>query len=240
VEDRRSRRPVGEVLEQDPEADSVAREGDTVTITVSAGPRQVRVPPVVGQTQEEAETILEDARLQLGEVTEETSDEVEEGLVISQSPEAGQQVDARSSVDIVVSAGPESVIVPPVVGLSEEDARATLRDEGLGVNVIRDSADEPAGEVIAQDPSAGTEVASGDTVTITVSEGPQGEPMPNVVGDDADDAQDFLEDEYGLNVNREAETEACAQPPGTVCRQDPEPGTQVNEGDTVTIFVQGG
>ena len=240
VEDRRSRRPVGEVLEQDPEADSVAQEGDTVTITVSGGPRQVEVPPLVGQTQEEAESILEDARLQLGEVTEEPSDEVEEGLVISQSPEAGQQVDARSSVDIVVSAGPESVTVPPVVGLSEEDARAALDAAGLEVDVIRDSADEPAGEVIAQDPSAGTEVASGDTVTITVSEGPQGEPMPNVVGQDAEDAEDLLEDEFGLNVNREAETEPCAQPPGTVCRQDPDPGTPVSEGDTVTIFVQGG
>ena len=240
VEDRRSRRPVGEVLEQDPEADSVAREGDTVTITVSGGPRQVEVPPLVGQTQEEAESILEDARLQLGEVTEEPSDEVEEGLVIRQSPEAGQQVDARSSVDIVVSAGPESVTVPPVVGLSEEDARAALDAAGLEVDVIRDSADEPAGEVIAQDPSAGTEVASGDTVTITVSEGPQGEPMPNVVGEDAEDAEDFLEDEFGLNVNREAETEPCAQPPGTVCRQDPDPGTPVSEGDTVTILVQGG
>ena len=240
VEDRRSRRPVGEVLEQDPEADSVAREGDTVTITVSGGPRQVEVPPLVGQTQEEAESILEDARLQLGEVTEEPSDEVEEGLVIRQSPEAGQQVDARSSVDIVVSAGPESVTVPPVVGLSEEDARAALDAAGLEVDVIRDSADEPAGEVIAQDPSAGTEVASGDTVTITVSEGPQGEPMPNVVGQDAEDAEDLLEDEFGLNVNREAETEPCAQPPGTVCRQDPDPGTPVSEGDTVTILVQGG
>jgi serine/threonine-protein kinase len=240
VEDRRSRRPVGEVLEQDPEADSVAREGDTVTITVSAGPRQVEVPPLVGQTQEDAESILEDARLQLGEVTEEPSDEVEEGLVIRQSPEAGQQVDARSSVDIVVSAGPESVTVPPVVGLSEEDARAALDAAGLEVEVIRDSAEEPAGEVIAQDPSAGTQVAPGDTVAITVSEGPQGEPMPNVVGEDADEAEDFLEDEFGLNVNREAETEPCAQPPGTVCRQDPDPGTQVSEGDTVTIFVQGG
>ena len=240
VEDRRSRRPVGEVLEQDPEADSVAREGDTVTITVSGGPRQVDVPPLVGQTQEEAESILEDARLQLGEVTEEPSDEVEEGLVIRQSPEAGQQVDARSSVDIVVSAGPESVTVPPVVGLSEEDARAALDAAGLEVDVIRDSADEPAGEVIAQDPSAGTEVASGDTVTITVSEGPEGEPMPNVVGQDAEDAEDLLEDEFGLNVNREAETEPCAQPPGTVCRQDPDPGTPVSEGDTVTILVQGG
>ena len=240
VEDRRSRRPIGEVIEQAPEADAVAREGDTVTITVSGGPRQVPVPDLVGQTEDQAQSTLEDAGLQLGEVTEEQSDDVEEGLVISQNPEAGQEVNARSRVDIVVSAGPEGVIVPPVVGLSEQDALAALDAAGLEAEVIRDAAEEPAGEVVAQDPGAGTEVTSGDTVTITVSEGPQGEPMPNVVGQDGDDAEDFLEDDLGLNVNREAETEPCAQPPGTVCRQDPDPGTEVSEGDTVTIFVQGG
>jgi serine/threonine-protein kinase len=240
VEDRRSRRPVGEVIAQAPEADAVAREGDTVTITVSTGPRQVPVPDLEGQTEEEALATLEEEGLRLGEVTEETSDQFEEGLVISQSPAAGQEVDARSRVDIVVSSGPESVIVPPVVGLSEDDARDALDAAGLGVDVIREPSDDPAGEVIAQDPTAGTEAGEGDTVTITVSEGPQGEPMPNVVGQDAEEAQEFLEDEFGLIVSREAETEPCAQPPGTVCRQDPSPGTQVSEGDTVTIFVQGG
>jgi serine/threonine-protein kinase len=231
---------VGEVIAQDPEADAVAREGDTITLTVSAGPRQVPVPDLVGRTEEEARSTLDDAGLQLGEVTEEQSDDVEEGLVISQAPEAGEEVNARSRVDIVVSAGPEAAIVPPVVGLSEADALDALDAAGLRAEIIRDAADEPAGEVVAQDPGPGTEVAPGDTVTITVSEGPQGEPMPNVVGQDGDAAEDFLRDEFGLNVNREAETEPCAQPPGTVCRQDPESGTEVSEGDTVTIFVQGG
>jgi beta-lactam-binding protein with PASTA domain/tRNA A-37 threonylcarbamoyl transferase component Bud32 len=240
VEDRRSRRPVGEVIDQDPAADATAREGDTVTITVSRGPRQVEVPDLTGRTQEEAEALLDDAGLRRGEVSEETSDEFDEGQVIRQDPAAGQEVNARSRVDIVLSAGPESVIVPPVVGLSEEDARSAIQGAGLEVDVIREPSDSPQGEVTAQDPEARSEVPQGDTVTITVSEGPQGEPMPNVVGQDADDAQDFLEDEFGLTVSREAETEPCAQPPGTVCRQDPSPGTEVSEGDTVTIFVQGG
>ena len=240
VEDMRSRRPVGEVIEQDPAAEAVAREGDTVTIVVSTGPRQVPVPDLVGRTEAEAQELLDESGLRLGEVTEEPSDDVEEGLVVSQNPEAGGEVDARTRVDIVVSSGPEAAIVPPVVGLSEEDARSAIEGEGLEVDVISESSDEPAGEVIAQDPSPGTELAPGDTVTITVSEGPGGQPMPNVVGQDADDAEDQLEDDFGLDVNREAETEPCAQPPGTVCRQDPSPGTEVSPGDSVTIFVQGG
>jgi beta-lactam-binding protein with PASTA domain/tRNA A-37 threonylcarbamoyl transferase component Bud32 len=240
VEDRRNRAPVGEVIDQDPAADATAREGDTVTITVSRGPRQVEVPELTGRTQEEAEALLDDAGLRLGEVSEETSDEFDEGQVIRQDPAAGQEVNARSRVDIVLSAGPETVIVPPVVGLSEDDARSAIQGAGLEVDVIREPSDSPQGEVTAQDPEPGSEVSQGDTVTITVSEGPQGEPMPNVVGQDADGAEEFLEDEFGLTVSREAETEPCAQPPGTVCRQDPSPGTEVSEGDTATIFVQGG
>jgi beta-lactam-binding protein with PASTA domain len=63
--------------------------------------------------------------------------------------------------------------------------------------------------------------------------------MPSVEGQDADDAEEFLEDELGLEVDQETETEPCAQPPGTVCRQDPAAGTPVSPGDSVTLYVLG-
>jgi beta-lactam-binding protein with PASTA domain len=77
----------------------------------------------------------------------------------------------------------------------------------------------------------------GETVTIFVSEGPEGEPLPDVTGEDADDAQAFLESELGLDVSQVAETEECDLDPGLVCRMDPEPGSPVSEGDPVTLFV---
>jgi eukaryotic-like serine/threonine-protein kinase len=232
-----SRRPVGQVIAQDPEAGETAREGDTVTITVSGGPRETDVPNLEGLTQDDAEQALEEARLEVGDVTEEASDDVEEGIVLSQSPEAGEQVARGTPVDLVVSSGPETVVVPSVIGLSEQDAVANLEQAGLDVDVQRDQNEAPEGQVFAQDPGAGEELSAGDVVTITVSEGPGEQEMPGVEGQDADEAEDFLEDELGLDVSQELETEPCAQPPGTVCRQDPEAGTPVSPGDSVILYV---
>jgi beta-lactam-binding protein with PASTA domain len=237
TETRPSRERVGQVIAQDPEAGASAQEGDAVTITVSGGPRETDVPSLEGLSQEEAEDALREARLKLGDVTEETSDEIEEGDVISQSPEAGEQVPRGSAVDIVVSGGPEAVVVPSVIGLSEDDAVANLKQAGLDVDVQSDQNEAPEGQVFAQDPAAGAEVSAGDTVTITVSEGPGDQEMPSVEGQDADEAEQFLEEEYGLSVSRELETEPCAQPPGTVCRQDPAAGTPVSPGDSATLYV---
>lgn len=240
VERRPSRRPVGEVTAQDPEEGDTAQEGDTVLITVSTGPRQTEVPSVVGLELDEAEQEIEDARLRVGDVTEEPSDEFDEGQVIRQNPSAGDEVAVRTEVNLVVSSGPEEVIVPSVVGLQEEQATQNIEAVDLEVQVNREPSDAPEGQVIAQDPEGGTPAQAGDTVVILVSEGPEERPMPDVTGHDGDEAEAMLEADFGLNVTQTGETEACAQPPGRVCRQDPPPGTPVSPGDSATLYVQGG
>jgi serine/threonine-protein kinase len=96
--------------------------------------------------------------------------------------------------------------------------------------------------VIAQDPAAGSDLEQGETVTISVSEGPEAQPMPDVIGENGDDAEAFLEEDFGLSVEQvTADPSDCgAVPPGTVCAQDPEPGTPVEPGDSATLFVQPG
>jgi eukaryotic-like serine/threonine-protein kinase len=237
---RNSQAPKGEVLRQDPAAGETAQEGDEVRLVVSAGVRQVEVPSVVDLTEDEAVALIEDADLAVGQVTEEATDEVEEGIVLSQSPEGGEEVDAGSEVDLVVSAGPELVVVPSVIGFSEDDAVATIEGEGLVADVVTEPSDEEEGVVFAQDPSEGTEVPAGETVTIVVSEGSEeeeGEPLPDVTGEDADDAAAFLESELGVSVSLVEETEECELDSGLVCRMDPPAGTPVTEGSSVTLFV---
>jgi beta-lactam-binding protein with PASTA domain/tRNA A-37 threonylcarbamoyl transferase component Bud32 len=237
VERRNSQRPEGEVLRQDPEAGETAQEGDAVRLVVSGGARQVDVPSVVDLTEDEARAAIQDADLRVGQVTRETSEDVDEGIVISQSPEGGSQADAGSEVDLVVSSGAEVVLVPSVIGLSEDDAVANLDAEGLVADVAREPNEAEEGTVFAQEPAEGAEVPVGSTVTIVVSEGPEGEPLPDVTGEVADDAEAFLEDELGVDVSQVEETEECDLDPGLVCRMDPEPGTPVSEGDSVTLFV---
>lgn len=237
---RRTNRPAGMVTAQDPEGGERLEQGEPVEITVSEGRRQTTVPDLIGLSQDEAEDELDDARLRLGDVATEPSDEVEEGLVITQSPEPGEEADVRSRVDIVLSGGPEPVRVPSVIGQSEETAIDEIEAARLEAEVIRDSSDEAEGTVIAQDPEAGAEASPGDVVTITVSEGTDERPMPDVTGQDADEAEEFLEGEYGLNVSQSEEACANATPPGSVCRTDPEPGDPVSEGDRATLYVQPG
>ena len=232
--------PAGEVFDQDPAGGEEADEGETVTLFVSTGPGQTQVPEVEGLSEVDAKQELRAADLTVGRVRKEASTDVDEGLVISSDPAEGTTVDKGSEVDLVVSSGAATVTVPGVIGMSEEDAIATLEAEGLGADSIDAPSDEEAGTVIAQDPGEGSEAAEGDVVTITVSSGPEGEPMPDVTGQDADDAEDMLEDDFGLDVSQEDTDEPCAQPPGTVCSQDPEDGTPVQEGDSVTLFVMPG
>ena len=226
----------GEVFRQNPEADTEAETGDTVTILVSEGVRQVTVPDLTGMTLEEAEAALKDAKLRLGEVRPDPLAEGEPGTVFGQFPLPDRQADAGSEVDVEV-VGPSTV--PDVVGMTQDEAEATLADAGYGVAVNSEPNDEfEEGIVFAQDPEDGTELEEGQTVTIVVSEGPAAEPMPDVTGMDADEAEALLEEDYGLVVSQ-AEG-ACAAPPGTVCDQDPPPGTEVSPGDSATLFVQPG
>ncbi|MDQ4024268.1 MAG: PASTA domain-containing protein, partial [Actinomycetota bacterium] len=238
VEEGPSKRPEGQVFRQDPEGGDEADEGSTITIVVSTGPEPVEVPGVVGLQLSEARAILREAGLKVGSITEQPGDEDDEGEVLSQFPDEGQEVEPETEVDLVVSSGPEAVLAPSVIGQTQADAEAEIEAAGLTVSVLTAPDDAPAGEVIAQDPEAGTPMEPGDTVTITVSEGPQEREMPDVTGQDADSAEAFLEEDYGLTVSQEEG--ACAAPPGTVCDQDPAPGTPVAEGDSAILYVQPG
>jgi beta-lactam-binding protein with PASTA domain/tRNA A-37 threonylcarbamoyl transferase component Bud32 len=241
IQRRFSDQPQDRVLSQDPAAGTQAEEGSEVVIEVSRGPRQAEVPDLTGRTREEARRLLEEAKLELGTVTRQPSDDVEEGLVLAQSPAPDTGVDVRTPVDVTISSGPELATVPFVEGQSEEEAVAEIEAAGLVAEVTREPSSEvEEGFVVAQEPVGGSQVPRGDVVRILVSEGVQETPLPDVTGADVDSARDTLE-ALGLEVSEEAETEEpCVQPPGTVCRTDPPPSTPVTEGDEVTLFVQTG
>ena len=250
VEKTRDDAPAGEVISQKPDGGSRVERGTTVVLTVSRGPAPATVPELVGLSLEDAEAALEDEGLVLGDTVDEPSDEFEEGIVSDQSPGPGDEVEEGSPVDVTVSSGSDLVTVPGVEGLDEVTAVGEIRSAGLAPSVVRVADDAVAkGTVISQNPGQGEEVESGSTVTIEVSTGPEEEPSPtpsatdegaalrSLTGEDGDAVEAALEAE-GIEVDQvDAEEGACTGPPGTVCSQDPPPGTIVTEGDTVTIFV---
>lgn len=178
-----SDQPEDTVLAQDPSADTQLAQGEAVTVTVSAGKQQTQVPALEGMTSLDAvKTALKDAKLELGSVRQVTSSQPE-GIVLSQNPKAFTTVDVGTKVDIEVSTG--VVEVPDVTGFTQSAATSALTKAGLDVSVLTSQSDQPAGLVISQTPTGGTQVKKGTSVTITVSSGaptpvPTPTPTPTV------------------------------------------------------------
>ena len=200
--------------------------------------QQVRVPQIVGQPEETARTLLTDADLVPGTPTQEASDTVAAGLIISSDPAPGEDADVGSTVNYVVSSGAEAIAIPAeIVGRPEAEARQILQTAGLQAapRSQQERSDQPAGTVIGSDPEPGTELARGSAVTLIVSQGEVA--VPNVQGLSQADAETQLTD-AGFNVV--VQTQPNSASAGTVIAQDPGPNTQAQPGTNVTITVSSG
>ena len=163
------------VISTDPVTGTEVDQGTKVTIYVSKGSEKVKVPSVVGKSSSDAQSAIIGEGLKVS-VTEEYSDTVTEGYVISQSKEGGTKVETGTTINIVVSLGPKEVKVPvpQLLGKSESEAEKELITAGLGVNIVEQyDASVTVGYVISQSVPGGSQVAQGTTVTIVVSLGPE-------------------------------------------------------------------
>ena len=225
----------GTVLEQDPLAGSKADKGSTVTITVSTGLGTVPVPDVAGKPEKRALKTLRDAGLRPKE-RQRSSGTVKRGLAIGTVPEAGAELERGKPITLLVSTGPKLVPVPSVIGQQQDAADTAIRDAGLIPNFENRDSDAPVGEVIAQNPGAGSTVKQHSTVTVVVSNGAGTAVVPNVVGESKDQAKGDLKT-AGLSVRIVERTTTDENEDGTVLDQSPSAGTRLRRGEFVTIFV---
>lgn len=160
------------VISQDPtyvEGYNKVKEGSTVKVVLSKGTEKTKVPKVVGMSQEDAVTAIEDAKLK-AEIVEEASKKVQEGYVISQETDANTEVDAGETVKIHVSTGVEKATVPGVVGKSQDEAKKALQDLGFVVTVTTaEDSSKDNGVVLKQSLEEGKSVEKGSAITITVN-----------------------------------------------------------------------
>jgi serine/threonine-protein kinase len=234
VKRRADQAPRDFVFEQSPNPGLEVDRDSVVTIFVSNGPTTVRVPDVVGETDDVARRRVRNADLR-PEVRRENSTDVPEGTVIRTDPGPGRLTERDSAVTLFVSSGPGEVVVPNVVGEDQESAVARLREEGLSPIVRERSSSEPVDTVVDQSPAADQRVDEGSSVTIFVSNGEVRE-VPDVTGLTQDDAEAELGD-AGFRVS--VRTRETDQPDddGIVLSQSPGGGTQRRERATVTITV---
>ena len=196
-------------------------------------PTGIRVPNVVGESEDDATRTLEEARFRV-EVEREFNPDVPRNEVFEQDPEAGERIGRGETVTITVSRGEQPVEVPGVVGLSQEEAVSELEAADLRATIQTQASEEEEGTVIAQDPGEGERIRPGSAVALTVSSGPETVAVPDVICQDMGSAQAEVE-QAGLDFapTGTRTTEEC--PPGTVAAQNPGPGAEVVRGSNVRV-----
>ena len=130
----------------------------------------VDVPNVVGKQVTVAKHILEDNHLRVS-VSEVSNPDVPAGQVISQSPEANEQVKEQRTVHLVVSKGVGDITMPDITGMTIDQARSRLKNLGLVIGKISAGTDDSKedGVILMQSPPGDSKVTKGATVDVTVT-----------------------------------------------------------------------
>ena len=251
----------GQIIAQSEESGNSVKVGTTVTVTLAAAGStassdgtsstgsttsgttttttnsKVKVPSVVGKDENAAKSAITAAGLTVGTVSEASSDTVESGLVISQSPSANSETESNGKVNIVLSSGPNKKKVTDVIGHESSRAQSELAGDGFKVEVKETYSDDMrAGLVVSTSPDRGTYVQPGSTVTITVSKGREQVTIPSVsVGMTYEEAVEALNDAGFKGTVKEATEYSASVGSGFVTRYSP--SKTVDPDGTVTIYV---
>jgi eukaryotic-like serine/threonine-protein kinase len=233
-----SEEPEGAIISQTPAAGESLREGSRIYVIVS-GRQVAEVPDVGNRTSKEATQTLEEAGFEVEEEPEESSESYQ-GYVIDQDPRGERTAEVGTTVTITVGVGPETVEVPDLSNRTVEEARRALEaaDLSLGRQTRESSSRVPVGQVVSQNPSAGSNARSGSSVDITVSFGPNQLPVPDVVGYSVSDAVAAI---WNAGFGYTVETIESTESAGTVLSTDPAGGTLLDPySRTVTITQSSG
>ena len=251
----------GQIIAQSEESGNSVKVGTTVTVTLAAAGStassdgtsstgsttssttttttnsKVKVPSVVGKDENAAKSAITAAGLTVGTVSEASSDTVESGLVISQSPSANSETESGGKVNIVLSSGPNKKKVTDVIGHESSRAQSELAGDGFKVEVKETYSDDMrAGLGVSTSPDRGTYVQPGSTVTITVSKGREQVTIPSVsVGMTYEEAVEALNDAGFKGTVKEATEYSASVGNGFVTRYSP--SKTVDPDGTVTIYV---
>ncbi len=182
---RRSSKPDGTVLSQAPPPGSSVLPGDQIFLVVAKPAPTVLVPDLRGKAEADAINLMIDQGLRPGARSDAFDADVAEGSVVGTNPAAGESVERDSSVDYVVSRGPNvtpsqeptaeptspTVVVPDLTGVAEADAVNQLIDADLRPGTRSEVFDDgiPAGGLVSTDPAAGVEIVRGTLVDYVVS-----------------------------------------------------------------------
>jgi serine/threonine-protein kinase len=224
--------PKGKVITSNPPGGGRVEVAGEVLLIVSKGKDRIEVPELIGLTVAEATAALKSKNIKIGRVSEKYNYTLEAGLIIDGNPPSGSPVRKDSSVDLIISKGPEQVELTNFEGKTSDQAQSELTSAGLIVNSNYEYSETvPIGTVISQTPNDLLTVGKGQKIELVISKGPSKIFIPNVYSLSKLAATKILEDlgfkvEFKYIANRK-----------TVTDMVPKSGTAVTPGSTVTITL---
>ncbi len=168
-----SEMPKGYIISQNPDAGRLVKEKRAVKVILSKGPDLIMVPDLMGKDIRSGQVELEKAALEVGEREYVETEEYLPGVIISQSPEVGEEVEKGSKINVQISKAPltRTFLMPDLVRQTRLEAELTLNRYGLHLGEVYPQYDNnlPAGYVIDHNPAPGSEIVEGTIVDLTVS-----------------------------------------------------------------------
>jgi serine/threonine-protein kinase len=216
----------GFVIRTDPAATTNWPTGSTVVVFVSAGTEPAVVPTLVGLTEEAARAAIDEGGFELGTTILRPDDAAPVGQVIDQSPLAGVEVAPGTTINLVVSNGPEELAMPDLIRSTDDDATRILSDLDLEVQVRTESSDEFESGLVIR-------------TNLVVSSGPPPVTVPNLLGLTIDAATNSL-NAIGLAIHVVENQTVPVDDPNLdqrIALQNPSAGIQVQKGITVSVTL---
>ena len=224
---------VNNTTKSDPQQVSIAQ----ITPVSSTG---VIVPLVIDLDRAQAVELLQTRGFIIGRITTEVRDDVPSDRVLSQNPQQGTELEPGDTIDIIVSVGPESISLPIVVGLTQEEALNKLNNDGfLNIEIKKLKTNEyDIGVIAEQEPEANSRLEPSGVITLQVADGRISDNVPNLAGQTLAFAQDELRDRGWTVTIEEIESETIEV--GRVVGTNPPSGTDYDLEESVIIQVSTG
>jgi eukaryotic-like serine/threonine-protein kinase len=202
-----------------------------------AADKPFAVPNFVNKTQAEATTMAKNVELK-AVFTQKPCESTAKGNICSQNPAIGQKVNKGDTVNLVVSTGAPKVVVPSVLGKTQDEAKALLEGDKYQfvVETKEEVSAEPAGNVIKQSLELGEEVEKGTTITLTIAKAEEKATVPDVSNKSCDDAKAQMQQNDLQGNCVEVDTQDPNQV-GKVIQTVPSIGSQADKGSTVQIQI---
>ncbi|QZS53089.1 Stk1 family PASTA domain-containing Ser/Thr kinase [Rhodococcus opacus] len=228
----------GNVITTRPVGGVQVDEGSTITLEVSSGPEQVKVPRLAGLTQQEAQQELNAVGLRLDTaVARAPSDVSDVDKVIEQNPSSGASISLDSEVAVTLGTGPEQIRIPDVTGQKVEVAQANIEGAGFKVQIQNIDSGVPKGQVVSTDPVGGSTAAKGDTIQIRVSNGNNIE-MPDLTGKTVSQALAELRSAgwsgSSSSINQTQTSTLDPEMVGKIISQEQPPGSEITKNGVVS------